>query len=184
MSSRHRSFPASKTAYFNPCSDMSKRNLIRNQIRQAWDLTIDDEYEKVLINSERGLQTYFCMHLLNIFKDEGVQRRIFIEPNLKIGEMIRYPDLVVCNTREVIAVIELKYTPRALPRTAKDFETLRWVSEADGEAIIANERFHDQLLWVTDSWTCRHRYRGKPNRQESEVGHPAFEECVLSDDRD
>jgi hypothetical protein len=123
---------------------MSKRNLIRNQIRQAWDLTIDDEYEKVLINSERGLQTYFCMHLLNIFKDEGVQRRIFIEPNLKIGEMIRYPDLVVCNTREVIAVIELKYTPRALPRTAKDFETLRWVSEADGEAIIANERFHDQ----------------------------------------
>lgn len=124
---------------------MSKRHLIRAQICKAWDETIQNAYEKVLINSERGLQTYFCIHLMKAFEEDGVQRRIFIEPNLKIGEKICFPDLVICNTREVIAVIELKYTPRSLPQTEKDFETLQWIAEANGDAVIANERFHDQV---------------------------------------
>ena len=123
---------------------MSKRNLIRSQIISAWETTIENEYKQVLINSERGLQTYLCFHLLRAFEKDDVQRRIFIEPNLKIDAVTRYPDLVICNSREVIAVIELKYTPRGLPKAEKDFDTLRWIADASGDAIIANERFHDQ----------------------------------------
>ena len=57
---------------------------------------------------------------------------------------MRYPDLVICDTKSVVGIIELKYTPRGRPVPSgllKDMETLTHAA-ADSESLqIVNERF-------------------------------------------
>ena len=106
-----------------------QRNLLRTQLAKAWQKTIKSQYQKQLINSERGLQKiYFCSALLDIFRNNPLtknKRRIFVEPRLSIGNDIRYPDLVICNNNRIIGVVELKYLPRAKkPSYDKDRGTL------------------------------------------------------------
>ena len=70
---------------------------------------------------------------------------MFIEPSLTITEngLARkiIPDLVICNTREVIGVIELKYTPRGHPRYAKDVASLAAIAKCREGIIISNDRY-------------------------------------------
>lgn len=52
-----------------------------------------------------------------------------------------FPDIVVCNTKEVIAVIELKYLPRGQPRYKKDINSLSLIAKNRHKISIANDRF-------------------------------------------
>lgn len=118
-----------------------RRGFLRKHLKAAWNQTISGPYSDALINSERGLQVHFCVKLLGLL--EGQQRRLFIEPTLTFqsGEK-RSPDLVICNSRRIIGVVEFKYTPRTLPSYAKDFDTLaRLARSAEGEITLSNERF-------------------------------------------
>lgn len=123
---------------------MSDRKLLRCQLIKAWQCTIDEQYASQLINSERGLQVYFCHALMREFKECGLDqaRRLFVEPTIVFSDKVRrYPDLVICNTQTIIGVAELKYAPRAIPDTAKDMETLTMLA-AEGNSIeLINERF-------------------------------------------
>lgn len=51
------------------------------------------------------------------------------------------PDLLICNSREIIGVVELKYQPRARPNYSKDLETLEWIATHGSNISITNERF-------------------------------------------
>lgn len=124
---------------------MPPRNCLRNQLKQAWKETIVDQYQKQLINSERGLQVYFCSALIKAFKE--TPRRIFVEPRLSIVEEegVHYPDIVICNSNQIIGVVELKYLPRGLlnfeKHVKKDIETLEWIAKRQEKIKISNDRF-------------------------------------------
>lgn len=121
---------------------MAQRTLLKEQLREAWTQTVLGPYSDMLINSERGLQVHFCTALLEIFKRDEVERRLFVEPSVVVanGEK-RYPDLVICNSQRAIGMVELKYTPRGLPDYEKDFETLAGVTASANQLTISNERF-------------------------------------------
>lgn len=81
---------------------MNRRSLLREQLIEAWWTTIEHQYRGQLINSERGLQVYFCAALLGAFERKGLKRRLFVEPRLAADAERRYPDVVICNTRSII----------------------------------------------------------------------------------
>lgn len=76
------------------------------------------------------------------FEKCNLSRRLFVEPTVvfSAGDW-RCPDLVVCNTRTIIGVVELKYAPRATPDTAKDLETLERLSLETRPITLVNKRF-------------------------------------------
>lgn len=119
---------------------MTKRNALRRQLASAWIETICEQYRHQLINSERGLQVYFCLALQKQFGG-NVSRKLFIEPSIRLGDEVRYPDLVICNSRAIIGVVELKYLPRVAPKFNKDIDTLRRVAEQGRQLTIENKRF-------------------------------------------
>jgi len=122
---------------------MPARLLLRKQILSAWENTITRHYEDCLINSESSLQASFWCHLMEAFSNGP--RRTFIEPIIKSDRSTvsknRFPDLIVCNSRSVIAVVELKYTPRVGPKTKKDLKTLNWIAENKKDLFVVNDRF-------------------------------------------
>lgn len=122
---------------------MHKRILLRSQLKRAWSRTIKGPYCQQLINSERGLQVYLCAALLREFKVAKVMRRIFVEPCLSSDNSNErhYPDIVICNTRRVIGVVELKYVPRGKPDHRKDITTLEFVASRPAGLKITNDRY-------------------------------------------
>lgn len=127
---------------------MQSRSLLRHHLAEAWKKTLECEYSKQLINSERGLQIYFCKHLLDQFSSNNVSRRLFIEPRLTTPseKKAKYPDIVICNSRSVIGIVEIKYLPRTRPKFDKDLRTLEWVLEHGEELVLSNDRYRGERL--------------------------------------
>lgn len=145
---------------------MSLRAMLRNQVIAAWKNTINGPYCDQLINSERGLQVYFCAALLRMFETDGVheRRRLFIEPRLSASEGSAkrvYPDVVICNTRQVIGIIELKYAPRAAPDSTKDLNSFVFGVLEREHLTISNDR-----------------YRGASKNPSAKL-YPLAEDCLL-----
>jgi len=121
---------------------MKSRSIIKSIIIQAWNECIAEDYCNQRINSERSLQASFWSHLNQLLIKN---RRLFIEPGISLrtkgGVKKLIPDIVVCNKKEVISVIELKYLPRAQPKYKKDINSLALIAENRHQITIANERF-------------------------------------------
>jgi hypothetical protein len=121
---------------------MSRRNPLKNTIIEAWQGCIDSDYLKQRINSERSLQASFWAQLNQKLP---ATRRIFIEPPIKIntrnGMAKLFPDIVICNTRYVISVIELKYLPRGQLKFIKDIQNLALIAKHRKQISISNSRF-------------------------------------------
>lgn len=65
---------------------------------------------------ERALHACLYHRLTGQFETDRLadRRRIFIEPTIHArGRTWRMPDMVTCDTRNVIAIVELKFRPRA-----------------------------------------------------------------------
>jgi hypothetical protein len=122
--------------------NMTHRHLLRKHLSTAWHTTITNQYCDRLINSERGLQVFFCAALLQQFEKGKVMRRIFVEPHISMvgAPGVLYPDIVICNSKQIIGVVELKYVPRGLPKYSKDLRTLRNIAKADG-ITLSNDRY-------------------------------------------
>ena len=120
---------------------MPVRTLLQNQLYRAWKKTILDSYDHRLINSEGGLQVNFCLALCNEFERDRVKRYIFVEPIIISGSLQCYPDLLICNAKSVIGVVELKYTPRGIPRTKKDLNTLSHLRGSADDILVENLRY-------------------------------------------
>lgn len=56
----------------------------------------------------------------------------------------RSPDLLICATRQIIGVVEFKYTPRTKPSTEKDFGTLARIGDSADDVVVSNERFRGE----------------------------------------
>lgn len=119
------------------------RNRLRKQIIEAWTASIETDYQRQRINSERSLQASLWSQLNQ--RLDVRTRRMFIEPsvtlNTKAGTKTLYPDLVICNSKQIIAVIELKYQPRIQPSYRKDIETLRLIASHRSEINLSNSRY-------------------------------------------
>ena len=122
---------------------MSRRGLLRSHLKKAWRKTICEQYNTRLINSEHGLQVYLCAELLRLFKaNKKINRRIFVEPGVTSSDgKCRRPDIVICSSRSIIGVVELKYVPRARPAWKKDIETLTFFASNPDTLQIANDRY-------------------------------------------
>jgi len=123
---------------------MKDRKFIEKCIKKAWKEVILEYYCQQQINSERSLQAYFASKLDTLLKEE--KRRIFIEPNIKGFDVS--PDIIICNTREIIGVIELKYKPKLSIKEGdfsnafkKDFETLKLISKQRNKISVKNFRY-------------------------------------------
>lgn len=110
--------------------------------------------------------------LNKIFGDQP--RRMFIEPGIVIvnadaegkQRTIRMPDLVICNSTEIIGIVEIKYQPRVKPNYKKDLETLAWIAENGSNIAITNYRFRGSIAdahaykmskYVVFAWAGVHR---------------------------
>jgi len=118
------------------------RKPLQRQLLVAWQRTISEHYLNRQINSERSLQASLWSNLVNELPNS---RRTFIEPRIysnRKSEIPRlYPDLLVCDSRNVIAVIELKYSPKILPSYEKDLKTLKWIAANKAKLHVENSRF-------------------------------------------
>ena len=121
---------------------MKARNLIKNQIIKCWRKSVSEDYESQRVNSERSLQASLWSNLNAILPKT---RRIFIEPAMSIktknGLKVVYPDIVICNTKEVISIIEIKYLPRTKANYKKDINSLSLIAESRKKISISNKRY-------------------------------------------
>ena len=120
---------------------MNKRPLIKKLLLAAWLDTIEKDYMSGKINSEHGLQAVFYARLRELLPND---RGILVEPSLKVDGQIVIPDIVITSRGKVVAVIELKYRPKASPKYLKDVRNM---------ALIASQREglrldHHRLLGV------------------------------------
>ena len=168
---------------------MADRRLLKSQIIKAWRQCITEDYLVQRINSERSLQASFWSRL-NLLLSKN--RRMFIEPCVVIrtntGITRVYPDLVICNTKEVIGVIELKYQPRAKPNYKKDITTLTIIARHRKLISINNQRFRGQpideklyrlsknILFV---WAGVHASINNDNHPLYSTGYNALRDCFM-----
>lgn len=122
---------------------LRNRARLRRQVKQAWCDTMSGPYLEQTINSERALQVHLAARLLNAFEEEGVNRQLFIEPKVSVnaGKNRLHPDILVCNSREVIGIVELKYQPRTRPSYGKDFESLESLHWEGDQIEVINSRY-------------------------------------------
>ena len=119
------------------------RRVLRQQLIGAWSTAIQVDYCNQRINSERSMQASFWAQLNQVLPTKS--RRMFIEPRVALirdkKKKLFYPDIVICNTKQVIAVVELKYQPRGIPRFHKDIKTLRVLSAQRDLLSVSNARY-------------------------------------------
>ena len=129
---------------------MQARKILQAQITKAWKSTIGGSYREQRINSERGLQFYFCKALLEEFNEDKKcekNRRFLIEPRMSSPDTrdeYCYPDVVIYDTQKIIGIVELKYAPRAKINEIdyrKDMKTLQLAVTHAEKLVISNDRF-------------------------------------------
>jgi hypothetical protein len=96
---------------------MATRYQMRTVLWKAWTNTIKKDYNALLLNSEGGLQTAFAANLRKLLPSKS--RSVYVVPCVRGTSDTpggkswrRHPDIVVCDTKQVIAIVELKYLPR------------------------------------------------------------------------
>lgn len=117
------------------------RSPLKRTLREAWHEVIEHDYARRRVNSERSLQASMWAALNRRLPSSN--RRLFVEPHFTITgrRSSLYPDLVVCNSRTVLAVIELKYQPKRSPSIQKDLGALQSLATATEPLVLSNERF-------------------------------------------
>ena len=123
---------------------MAIRKPLRDRLTSAWTDVADTDYGKQRIkqriNSERSLQAALWARLNERLPDH---QRMFIEPRFSIAfdDSRCIPDIVVCSKRRIIAVIEIKYQPRAQPSYRKDVRSLALLARHGDSLTLSNSRF-------------------------------------------
>lgn len=130
------------------------RQPLREMLVAAWSGKVRSYYERGIINSEGALQAALWSALMSELESRQDRDRsgwaVFVTPKihgLGADDQVRIPDFVVTNQKQVIAVIEIKYAPRADYDTGeragvrKDLETLRLIKEKKSDLRFKNERY-------------------------------------------
>lgn len=107
---------------------MSERMIIKEVFDDVWK-EIELVYKSGLICSERHLQSEIFSLLKNNISFSSVYT-VFVEPRVDQNTCEnlhgKIPDLIIVNhhSKEIVAVIELKYVPFSYPAYKKDLSTL------------------------------------------------------------
>lgn len=118
---------------------MAIRKPLRNHLTAAWDAVVSADYVRQRINSERSLQASFWSQI-NIRLPSHF--RMFIEPQFTLDDGSRViPDIVVCNSRSVICVVEIKFRPRGNAAYHKDVRSLNNLAIHGDSLSLSNQRF-------------------------------------------
>jgi len=96
--------------------------MLEEYFAKSWD-ALREHYESGQITSERHLQA-ILFSLLNADPDFSETYSISIEPKIagegddltKSGLIGTIPDMIISVGLEIVAVVELKFTPRAVPK--------------------------------------------------------------------
>lgn len=116
---------------------------LRRVLTEVWDEVIATDYANQRVNSERSLQAAVWAGLNKRLPPRT--RRLFVEPSFVVGEEETSrrvcPDLVICNSRRVIAIIEVKYEPRRAPSVRKDLRTLQSLAKHGERMSLTNARY-------------------------------------------
>ncbi|CAJ7271002.1 Uncharacterised protein [Burkholderia pseudomallei] len=119
---------------------MKKRTFLKNQLINAWTECVKYDYPTGVINGERALQACLYHRLINDFKANGMEncRRIFIEPTIDVKGRTsrRIPDMMICDTNNVIAIFELKFHPR-VTLSGRFGDALRGGVEKDLDTLLS-----------------------------------------------
>ncbi len=119
------------------------RSRLQKILLESWRESLETDYKNQRINSERSLQASFWGQINKRFPDKN--RKIFVEPKFEIrtGSKISrvFPDLVICNSKSIICVIELKYQPRAIAKAGKDLGTLEALAINANKLSLQNKRY-------------------------------------------
>jgi hypothetical protein len=120
---------------------MVDRTPLRKQLWATWRECIRTEYLSHVINSERGLQAVFYHRLM---KHVSENRTVLVEPRFAIEvdgkPEVVVPDLLICNSRRIIGIVELKYQPLYRMSFGKDLQTLSLLSRSRRSVLMKNDR--------------------------------------------
>ncbi len=124
-----------------PCS----RGLLRRQVIRAAKRA-GEIYEKGHINNEPTFQMYMVRFLEEEFKNCHTtknKRFIFCQSIIKPDSKDIAPDIIITNTQTIIAIIELKFTPRQIDWSGvgKDLSNLNEIAQFRDNTILKIERF-------------------------------------------
>ena len=148
---------------------MKQRNVLKQQLTESWKQCLELDYPKGIINGERALQACLYHRLISRFVDDQMEdrRSVFIEPCIKFHAegVQRMPDMVICDTKRVIAIVELKFHPRVRLNAARTGE-LRTGAQKDLQTLvrIARDVAAEDAKVVSDSpriTVTNERYLGK-----------------------
>jgi hypothetical protein len=119
---------------------MAIRKSLCGHLIAAWQEVATVDYVRQRINSERSLQAAFWARLNARLPS---QFRMFIEPHffMKDANIRCIPDIVICNRRSIVVVIELKYRPRGPAAFRKDIRTLDLLARMGDSLVLSNSRF-------------------------------------------
>lgn len=165
---------------------MPNRGRLRCQMRRAWADTIRSAYMDQIVSSERALQVHLTARLMEIFRGDGIKRRVFVEPMMRLNTGARvHPDLLICNRNSIIGVVELKYQPKVRPKFEKDFATFESLATHGTGIEIDNRRYRGPdngrglfTLSADPMYVWAGVYRG-PNRDIPAFETVAFDRAQL-----
>lgn len=135
--------------------DTASTSLVLHAFKAAWIRCTTDYIER-RINSEHCLQSSLYRHLLNELSSHP-EYKVFVETVILLSETAKdespkkkvIVDLLVCENSEIVAAIELKYTPRATPKSetvTKDLTSLSHITnrkEVKQRCEIKNKRYRN-----------------------------------------
>lgn len=161
---------------------MQNRPFVRDCLASAWLSTITSCYDEQLINSEHGLQVCFAERLSKAIS-ERKGWRVFIEPRVTLPDRtFFYPDIAICNSKEIVGLVELKYVPRGTPKSQKDLATLLSIANNRMHVSAKNQRYlgpngePKTYLFSSNAIFCwAGVYKGKAERPLLEVKGPEGE---------
>ncbi|MFQ5752724.1 MAG: hypothetical protein ACE5HI_12070 [bacterium] len=103
------------------------KQLMVDVLKDIWVSKIASDYSSGLITTERGLQAILFAHLYGLRKNW----KAYVEPGIAYYENgpARYkPDLVICSSSNVLAIIEIKFVPHHYPHYKRDIDKLIEIS--------------------------------------------------------
>jgi hypothetical protein len=104
-------------------------------LQEVWD-EVGRDYKDGLINSESCFQAVLYKVLREQITDAS-DTKVFVEPVIKYydsGSPQYKPDLVICQNKKILAIIELKFAPNWDPKIKADLDKLNLLANQDGIA--------------------------------------------------
>ena len=93
------------------------------KLKNIWMTWVESSYLEGRITTERGLQSNLYAHILR----EEPDWKVYVEPGFypPDGMTAQYkPDLVICDSRNILAIIEIKFVPHHYPQYISDLDKM------------------------------------------------------------